>query len=294
MPNLSIVNFEKGSLKPIASVANKLIDKISNTVGYFFMVEKGVKLAQIEATKKTINEISEDPHYSYIQRLAIISSLSKNVKEYVNSNNILALASHDLKSDNNPKNMDDDWISYFFDKAKNISDSEMQLIWGKILAKEANNPTSISKSLVNSLSLIEKYQAETFQNLCQYQIEIIEPSKQASSKCLIIPFDIGGTYFEHINRSILSELDNIGLISYTDMGSKYLTNTPILKGSYFGKNFVITCSQPALPQIYIGSVNFTLNGMILSNSTVVNQLDNFFDILKIHCQKYNYKLSFLE
>jgi hypothetical protein len=39
-----------------------------------------------------------------------------------------------------PEKLEDDWITNFFDKCRLISDEEMQTLWSKVLAGEANAP----------------------------------------------------------------------------------------------------------------------------------------------------------
>jgi Protein of unknown function (DUF2806) len=50
--------------------------------------------------------------------------------------------------------VNDDWITNFFDKCRIVSDEEMQQIWAKVLAVEANKPGTYSKRTVNFLSSV--------------------------------------------------------------------------------------------------------------------------------------------
>ena len=47
--------------------------------------------------------------------------------------------------DSKPENVEDDWLTHFFDKSCLISDKGMQNIWANILAGESNQPGSFSK-----------------------------------------------------------------------------------------------------------------------------------------------------
>ncbi len=49
-----------------------------------------------------------------------------------------------------------------------ISDDEMQTLWAKVLAGEANSPGTYSKRTVNLLSDLDKKDALLFQSLCRF------------------------------------------------------------------------------------------------------------------------------
>ena len=54
-------------------------------------------------------------------------------------------------------------------KAALISDEQMRNTWGLILAEACDNPEICSKTLINTLSLMNKKQAETFQCICKFR-----------------------------------------------------------------------------------------------------------------------------
>lgn len=49
-----------------------------------------------------------------------------------------------LEEKSNPDAIEDDWVTNFFDKCRLISDKEMQSLWSKVLAGEANAPEKYS------------------------------------------------------------------------------------------------------------------------------------------------------
>ena len=71
-----------------------------------------------------------------------------------------------LNQETQPESMEDDWIANFFDKCRIVSDSDMQTLWGRVLAGEANAPGTYSKRTVNLLSDFDKSDAELFTKLC--------------------------------------------------------------------------------------------------------------------------------
>ncbi|MDE5802324.1 MAG: DUF2806 domain-containing protein [Lachnospiraceae bacterium] len=68
---------------------------------------------------------------------------------------MLDIALDKVKEDDKILTIDADWISDFWDKAKNISSEEIQNIWGSVLYFSFVNGTC-TKTLLNALCLIEK------------------------------------------------------------------------------------------------------------------------------------------
>ena len=67
-------------------------------------------------------------------------------------------------------NIDPDWMARFIDCAKDVSDSEMQLLWSKILSGELNKPNSISVMALETLRNMSKSDAETFHKLANFTV----------------------------------------------------------------------------------------------------------------------------
>jgi len=116
-----------------------------------------------------------------------------------------------LNEDSDPSKMENDWVTNFFDKSRIISDGEMQDLWAKVLAGEANAPGTYSKRTVNFLGDLDKKDAELFQNLCSFGWMV------GSFTPLI--FDSGVDIYKNkgINFDTLTHLDSIGMIQFNDI-----------------------------------------------------------------------------
>lgn len=64
--------------------------------------------------------------------------------------------------------MDDDWIVNFFDKCRLVRDEQMQSLWARILAGEANKPGTFSRRTVNFVASMDKIDASAFTHLCSF------------------------------------------------------------------------------------------------------------------------------
>lgn len=55
-----------------------------------------------------------------------------------------------------------DWLADFFDKAANISDEDVAMLWGKLLATELFESKCYNRIIINKLALLDKYSAMLF------------------------------------------------------------------------------------------------------------------------------------
>ena len=67
-----------------------------------------------------------------------------------------------------PTKYEFEWFIRFYEYAGKISNSDMQQLWGKLLAGELNKPGSVSYSLLHALYMMRKEEALTFANACRF------------------------------------------------------------------------------------------------------------------------------
>ncbi len=63
----------------------------------------------------------------------IINHYKRCIKEYANQTDVVEIALEHLNREARPEEVTDDWITFFFDKVRNINESYMKIIWGIIL-----------------------------------------------------------------------------------------------------------------------------------------------------------------
>lgn len=152
-------------------IIEKVIDKLSNAIGWG-VTPRGSRAYQIEAETYLVEKIKEDSHMPELAKAACMGKARKIIKEYQRQNNICLMALRFLDNTANPDSVDDDWLAYFFEHAKNVGKEEMAIIWGKILAKEMNTPNQVPKSLVHILSVIDYEDAVSFRRLANISLQI--------------------------------------------------------------------------------------------------------------------------
>ena len=166
------------NLGDLAKPANTLIEKISDAgVGIAAPWQiKRVAKAEAEATlikaeaeaKAAVIEAQSQIEITDLQRRSVRRFIAEQAQYQKNMEGITAKALLQLNKNADPNSMDKDWIVNFFDKSRIVSDNEMQDLWSRILAGEANTPGTYSKRTVNFLSDLDKSEAGLFTKLCGF------------------------------------------------------------------------------------------------------------------------------
>jgi len=164
MGDMTLFNF--GNLgESGASVINHFMDYIANVMGWI-VSPKGLEPSILEANRSIIMEIAERKDIDLTERLALVNNYKKLQKEYKNQTQILDLSLQHLKQQKQgAPDVSEDWITFFMEHAKNISDGDMQQIWARILAGEFNAPKSFSKQFIHIMSLLDSDVAHRFQKI---------------------------------------------------------------------------------------------------------------------------------
>ena len=162
MSNNSLVNL--GELSKPATVLIEKISKLVEGIAAPFQIRRVAKAEAEAAVIKAQSQIE----ITDLQRRAVQRWIGEETRHQKNMEDITAESIPHLSDDANPDAMDDDWIANFFDKCRIISDKEMQSLWSRVLAGEANTPGTYSKRTVNFVSELDKNDANLFTKLCRF------------------------------------------------------------------------------------------------------------------------------
>jgi hypothetical protein len=127
------------NLGDLSKPANTFIKKISDAIGGLYKPFQIRRVAQAEADADKIRAVAQI-EITELQHRAVSRLFAEEAKKQHNIEAITLKALPDIKSDSLPENVEDDWIANFFDKCRLISDEQMQSLWARILAGEANSP----------------------------------------------------------------------------------------------------------------------------------------------------------
>jgi hypothetical protein len=190
-----------------------------------------------------------------------------------------------LTDQSKPEDVDDDWITNFFEKARSISDDDMQELWARILAGEANSPGSFSRRTVNCLSDCDKQDAELFVKLCGFVWNIGEER-------VPLIFDTREPIYasRNIDFSTLTHLNSAGLLKFEGFGDFQIEKAPqFYDVHYFGEPLRLTlgtANPNEARSLIVGKVMFTAVGHELAGICDAEPVEGFLDFVKEEWQQY--------
>ncbi len=98
----------------------------------------------------------------------------QELKKQQNIENVIAAAYLQLKDETevSQEKVDEDWINRFFNSVGEISNEDMQYIWGRILSGEIKKPGSYSIRTLEALRSLSKDEAELFRKMSSLLMKI--------------------------------------------------------------------------------------------------------------------------
>lgn len=207
------INLIKIDGKPL----EKLIDVISKGIGTMYRPKairkeadaKAYEIELIERAKSKAlaegREIEADVCDRIQERL-----LNKETKRQNNIDTVASIAAEELKDEKtvSEEPVNEDWSTRYFNIVEDISDHEMQTIWGRILASEVKKPNSYSLRTLEFLKNLSKNEALTF-------VKVANLSLFGSGKNYVFDPD-NGKYLEEnhqIKFADIMQLRELGLLS---------------------------------------------------------------------------------
>jgi len=253
MSDSSLIN-----LGEFTKPATVLVERVSDALGGIFKPWQIVRVATAEAEAQRIQEESQI-EIDDLHRRALRRFLHEEAKKQKNIEAITQKALPDVNEKATPENIEEDWITNFFDKCRLISDSEMQGLWARVLAGEANSPNTYSKRTVNFLSSLDKGDAELFTKLCKFGWRI-------NDTFFPLIYDIELNLFEKngISFSTLIHLDSIGLIQLRHLTGFQISLPKIVDTLYHGESTRLEFQKESENQLDIGKVMLTQIGQELA------------------------------
>ena len=196
-----------GNVGDLSKPVTVLIEKVANAVGVLYEPRRIKEKAKAEAEAQEILALEEvkvdELKYRTMHRL-----VHEELGKQNNMESIIGKAIPSVSDEAKPDKIEDDWIANFFDKCRLISDHEMQALWAKILAGEANSPGKFSKKTVNLVANLDKSDAEAFTKLCRFGI--------SRDRFYPLIYDLEQSIYSDngILFVTLSNLESIGLIKF--------------------------------------------------------------------------------
>lgn len=171
----------------------------------------------------------------------------------------LLAESADFKSAPSP-----DWVANFLSGCENVSDDEMQQLWGRILSQECSEPGKFSVRTLEFVRLLSKREAVTFSRFCNVLFSDGEPLFPANK--------LNDGYLKElgIGYDSLLELETLGLINMNH--ARWLTE-PDIYLQYGDKAYKATLSMKQYN---------TAKGMYFLNCSFLTKIgQELMDLVKI-------------
>lgn len=199
---------ELKNLVGLEKPATELINRVSEAIGGIAKPWQIKRVARAEAEAKKILAVA-DLEITEIRQRAVKRMILEEEKNQQNIEAVTAKAIPHLSTDAKPEELDEDFVRYLFDKAKMVSNEEMQSVWAKILAGEASKAGSFSRRTMDIVSQMRKQDAELFTRFCRsiWMVGGLAP---------IIPEVLAKRMEDDSSMSFtdLQHLDNVGLINF--------------------------------------------------------------------------------
>ena len=259
------------NLGELSKPVTVLIEKISSAVGEIYKPYQIKCLAKAEAAVARI-QVESEIELAELQRRAARRFVEEETKKQLNIEAITTTAISHIKDDATPEDIDDDWITNFFDKSRIVSDKEMQGLWSRVLAGEANSPGTFSRKTVNLIADIDKKDAFLFTKLCGFGWMIPD----------VVPliFDTQDSMYQDqgINFMSINHLESLGLISFNSMvGYKKIGFPKNTVVSYYGMRVELTLPKDSGNELKTGNVLLTQAGRELAPICGSRSVDGFFE-----------------
>ena len=265
----------------------------------------GIFFPYLGLERKAVEVYISDIEKSNLPRevkVFLICNAQRDIKRIKNQKAITDIAVNNARegTDFSEKSkVNEEWIERFIDSAGFVSDEEVQIIWGRILAGEFEHPGSTPPNMTRILSELTPDLAIAFRKVCSMKVYICDLADNESTENgfykLIVPYKGNMEKFLQMELTfkILNELETIGLIKVDTMGG-YVTKAEGLK------SVLISCGEKVgiihnlrNEELPIGNVLFTSAGEVLSKIINVEDLSeiDFYEMLENYFKGHNYELS---
>lgn len=286
----SLVKFDG---KPI----EKLIGEVSKAIGTVYKPRAIRKEAEAEYFK--IEAIAKANAQRAIIEYETETELIKRTKERLfnqeinrqqNIEEITEKSIDFLPETVSDKPLDSDWRTRFFNKAQDISETETQEIWAKILAGEISNPGKISLRTLEVLSNLNKNEAEIFE----------KASSLATTFDHVLKLYEGGLDNYGLNFNNLLILKDAGLIHTSENLAKIYSKINIPNSSilvvFIGKEVyqLLPKSGKLKDKLTLPQIAFTNAGKELCTVLNVKPNETYLTELKQHISDMGFELNLIK
>lgn len=188
------------------------IEKVSEAVGGVAKPWQMKRVATAENDVAKIRALGEI-ELTEIEQRGMQRVVRQEARRQENIESVTQKAIPLIEEGSKPEDLEIDWLTRFFEHAKDVSNDDMQNVWANILAGKTQNTNSFSLKTLELVSLMDQVDAELFTKFCQNIWMIGEPTS------ILFTSDSSKGDYNGISFTEISHLDTIGLISFNSLSS---------------------------------------------------------------------------
>lgn len=216
----------------------------------------------------------------------------QEAKRQLNIESVTAFAADELKNEQSVTDepLDEDWKNRFFNIAEDISNEEMQALWGRILAGEIKQPKSYSLRTLELLKNLSKEEAEVFTKFALLRINSGDKNiiyNQDNGKFLESEFGI--TFSD---RLLLTELGLIASENNLEFSLRPTENNKMTNLLNYGRKAIVLYRNEQTPKQGIQVLVFTKIGVELSRLIEQDVNKNYIEKICSSFKHTNVKIEY--
>lgn len=255
-------------IQALVSPAEKLIEAVSGAIGKAYEPKHIRKMAdarayELKLISDTVRNNSDVPivydsagisiDTSNFEEIAKRASSRLAYQEITKQQNIEAVVDNAYEELENveevsPESVNPDWMFRFFDSVENISNEDMQKIWGHILAGEIKRPNTYSFRTLEKLKNMTQQEAECFQRVSSFALRYAGKDFILNDENILKKYNI---YLRHVlilEECGLMVAQNLSLRLKVSINQQEALYNPKVIGMVKGKS---TESQELIIPVYI-------------------------------------------
>jgi hypothetical protein len=264
----------------LSKPATVLIEKVSDAIGGACAPWQIKRVARAEAEAAKIKSLA-NIEITELEQRALVRMIQEQARNQENIESITAQAIPHLRPDTKPEALENDWLAHFFDRCQIVSDREMQSLWARLLAEEANSQHSISRRTVELVSTLDKADAHAFTALCGFTLRF--------DVFYALVFDFENDIYQRagVTFKTLKHLDDIGLLSFEPLpGYARKGSRTRFAAAYFDQRvFVQTLTEH--DELALGSVLLSRTGRELAPLCGAEPVPGFLEYAKDYWERSN-------
>lgn len=284
-------------IKKLAEAKAEEMKIIANAVKENFQLTGGIEYKEEKLIISSPKELQSEEK----QTIIISPQLEERTKErlnyqeakkQLNIESVTAFAAEQLRNEQpvTDEPIDEDWTTRFFNIAEDITNEEMQSLWGRILAGEIKRPKTYSLRTLELLKNLSKEEAEVFTKFAQLKVNLNDKHFiYNQDNGVLLENEFGITFTD---RLLLTELGLIASENNLEFSLQPTENNKQTGIINYGRKGIVLLRNEQTPKQAIRVLLFTKMGIELSGLIEQTFNQNYFERICSSFKHQNVKIEY--